>query len=256
MHNGMLEKLRASRNVVGTFFESGSMAVAEILGLAGLDYILIDTEHAPYTLQEVSRFITAAEVRGVTPMVRVKDTARSTILRTLDIGAKGLVIPAIKTVEEVEKVLEYAKYYPAGQRGAYFPRASDFGMKGQLADIEAHFINTNNQLVILPQCETRESVDCIDEIVALDGVDGVFIGPYDLSIALGKPAAFTDPAVAGAFDKALAACKKHDKYCFTYAPNTQTARGYFDKGYRGACISSDTIEIGKAYAQMVGEFLK
>lgn len=254
MQNRMLEKLQANGNVIGTFFESGSMAIAEILGLAKLDYILIDMEYAPYSLREASNLITAAELRETTPIVRVRDTQRSSILNTLDIGAKGLVIPAIKTVDEVKKVLEFAKYYPDGQRGAFFPRAADYGMKGQFADIEAHFIETNRKTVILPQCETKESVDCVEEIVALEGVDGVFIGPYDLSIALGKPAAFTDPVVSGAFDRVLEACRKAGKYCFIYAPHAQAAKAYFDKGYRGACISSDIIEIGGAFGKMVAEF--
>lgn len=254
MQNRMLEKLQNNGNVIGTFFESGSMAIAEILGLAKLDYILIDMEHAPYSVRDVADFITAAELRETTPVIRVRDTLRSTILNTLDIGAKALVIPAIKTVAEVKQVLEYAKYYPQGQRGAFFPRGADYGMKGQFANIEAHFIETNKKTVILPQCETRESVECVDEIVALEGVDGVFIGPYDLSIALGKPAAFTDPVVSGAFDKVLAACKKHNKYCFIYAPNAQAAKAYFDKGYRGCCISSDIIEIGGAFTKMAAEF--
>lgn len=256
MQNCMLEKLQAGKNVVGTFFESGSMAIAEILGLAKLDYILIDMEHAPYTLRDAATFILAAERRETTPLVRVKNTLRSTILNTLDIGARGLVIPAIKEVGEVERVLEYAKYYPNGQRGAFFPRAADYGLKGQFADIEGHFIETNKTTVILPQCETRESVECIDDIVALDGVDGIFIGPYDLSIALGKPAAFTDPVVSGAFDKVLEACKRHDKYCFIYAPNAAAAQAYFAKGYRGACVSSDIIEIGAAFGKIAAESAK
>ena len=253
MQNHMLEKLRNGQNVIGTFFESGSVAIAEILGLCGLDYILIDMEHAPYTLKEVTSFIIASELRGATPVVRVKNTLRSTILNTLDIGAKALVIPAVKEVEDVKKVLEYAKYYPTGQRGAFFPRGADYGLKGQFADIENHFIETNKKTMIIPQCETKESVECIEDIVSLDGVDGIFIGPYDLSIALGKPAAFADPIVVNAFSKVVETCKKHNKYCFIYAPNAEAAKKYFANGYRGVCISSDIIEIGGNFKKIVSD---
>ena len=252
MKNWMKEKLERGENASGTFFESGSEAIVEFLGLANLDYLVIDMEHAPYTIDQVTAFIRAAELREITPLVRIKNTLRSTVLNVLDIGARGLIIPAVKTVEEVKQVLEYSKYYPTGQRGAFFPRAYNYGLCGELQNITAHFEETNNTTMILPQCETKEILDVIEDVVALEGVDGIFIGPYDLSIALGKPAAFDDPMVSGAFKRVLKACVEKGKYCFIYAPTAAAAKSYFQQGYRGACISSDIIEIGNAYKGIVG----
>lgn len=249
----MKEKLERGENAAGTFFESGSEAIVEFLGLVNLDYLVIDMEHAPYTLEQATSFIRAAELREITPVVRIKNTMRSTVLNVLDIGARGLIIPAIKTVDEVKQVLEYAKYAPAGQRGAFFPRAYNYGLCGELQNISTHFEMTNNTTMILPQCETKEILEVIEDVVALDGVDGIFIGPYDLSIALGKPAAFDDPVVSGAFKRVLKACLNHQKYCFIYAPSAAAARNYFEQGYRGACISSDIIEIGNAFRGIVSD---
>ena len=253
MKNVAQDKLKAGKNVVGTFFESGSAANIEILGLSKLDYLIIDMEHSPYSIDQVTDFVRAAELREIAPFVRIKNTLRSTVLNVLDIGARGLIIPAIKTVEEVKSVIEYAKYYPMGQRGAYFPRAYDFGMRDQPQDVLNHFKNVNDNTLIIPQCETKESLECIEDIVALEGVDGIFIGPYDLSIALGKPAAFTDEVVINAFDKVLSACKKYNKHCFIYAPNATAANNYFSKGYRGVCVSADTIELGNSYTRILSE---
>lgn len=250
MKNIMQEKLDSGKNVIGTFFESGSEPIVEILGLCGLDYLVIDMEHAPYTIDQATAFIRAAELKDITPVIRIKNTLRSTILNVLDIGARGLIIPAVKTVEEVKHIVNCAKYAPAGERGAFFPRAYNYGLKGELANITEHFAETNKTTMILPQCETKEILEVIEDVVDIEGVDGIFIGPYDLSIALGKPAAFSDPVVVNAFARVLKACKAKGKHCFIYAPSADAANAYFEQGYRGACISSDIIEIGAAFRKI------
>ncbi len=101
------------------FFEIGSSIAVESLGIAGLDFLIIDTEHGPFDVESTMEYIRAAELKDLTPFVRVKDRTRSSILKMLDIGAKGLIIPFIKTVEDAEKIVEYGKYFPVGKRGFF-----------------------------------------------------------------------------------------------------------------------------------------
>ena len=127
MKNRVKEKMLAGERTLGTFFETGSTTVAECLGLGGLDYIIIDNEHGPYNPQSTLEFVRAAKLYGLTPFVRVSEISREAILRQLDIGAMGLVIPDVRTVGEVEKIVEYGKYMPLGKRGVAPTAGSSFG---------------------------------------------------------------------------------------------------------------------------------
>ena len=111
-NNKLLEKYENGQKVCGAFFNLDSTVVVEIFAQLGLDFVVIDAEHSPYGVESAARFVMAAEVRGMTPIVRVKDANRNSILKMLDIGAKGLLIPFVKTVDEVKEIVSYGKYFP------------------------------------------------------------------------------------------------------------------------------------------------
>jgi 4-hydroxy-2-oxoheptanedioate aldolase len=117
MKNLLKGKLEQNQKTVGTFFSMGSCEAVEALGIAGMDYVILDKEHGPYGVETVQQYIRAAERRNITPLVRVKDFSRPSILKVLDVGAQGIIVPMIRTRQEVERVIEYAKYYPMGRRG-------------------------------------------------------------------------------------------------------------------------------------------
>ena len=106
MKNKLKEKLERGERTVGTFFESGSTTIIESIGLTGLDYAIIDTEHGPFEAESVSEYVCAAERRGLTPLARVKEISRAAIMKILDVGAKGIIIPQVKTVEDVKKIVK------------------------------------------------------------------------------------------------------------------------------------------------------
>ena len=106
-----------NENTLGVFQVLGDASIAEIIGYAGFDYVLIDTEHGPFEIQAAQEYIRAAKLAGTTPLARVKDSSRNSILKMLDVGAQGLVIPHLHEVEEIKRVVEYGKYYPIGDRG-------------------------------------------------------------------------------------------------------------------------------------------
>ena len=155
MKNAIKEKMRSGEKVVGTFFELGGNTAVECLGLAGLDFFIIDTEHGPFDVESAMNFIRAGELRGISPLVRVKDTTRPSILKMLDIGAMGLIIPCVQTLDEVRGLVEYGKYYPIGQRGFAPARKSGFGFEPFAQEIGAYFEICNRETMIIPQCETR-----------------------------------------------------------------------------------------------------
>ncbi len=234
----MKEMLEQNKKPVGTFFSMGSSAAVEALGIAGMDYVILDKEHGPYGVETVQEYIRSAERRNITPLVRVKDFTRPSILKVLDVGARGIIIPMIRSRREVEKVLEYAKYYPQGRRGVAFTRASSYGNVSSLDD---YFKEANEKTLVLPQCETRECVENIDVILGMSGVDGIFIGPYDLSQSFDKPGQIADPEIQDIINQVLAACKKHNKYSFIYAPDKKSATDYFQRGFDSVAIGMDIL---------------
>lgn len=253
LKNVLKEKMLRHEKVLGTFFESGSSTAVECLGLAQLDFFIIDTEHGPFDVESAMDFIRAAELSELTPLVRVKDASRPSILKMLDIGAKGLIIPNIETVDEVRKVVEYGKYYPLGKRGFAPARGAGFGFKPFAQDIDAYFKTCNSETLLIPQCETLGCLEHIEDIVRMEGVDGIFIGPYDLSVAMGKPAKFDDPQFCAAVGKVLGACKAAGKFAFIYAGNKPAVKQYFMDGFDAIAHNMDTIVYTNAYRQLVEE---
>jgi 2-keto-3-deoxy-L-rhamnonate aldolase RhmA len=220
--------------------------------LAGLDFLIIDTEHGPFEVESTMDFIRAAELRGIEPLVRVKDHSRSSVLKMLDIGAKGLIIPNIETVEQVKKLVEYGKYYPVGRRGFAPTRCGGYGfVEHAVENIEEYFSLANNETMIIPQCETKGCLDNIEEVVSIEGVDGIFIGPYDLSIALGMPAQFTDPKFLASVDRILKACKNAGKFAFIFSGSIDSSKKYLKDGFDGVAYSLDTGILVNAYRDCV-----
>lgn len=172
---------------IGTFFELGSSSAIECLSRTGLDYIIIDTEHGYATEDSVVEYIRAAENSGLLPYVRIGDIRRPYVLRMLDIGARALIVPNIRSVEEVKALVSSAKFPPIGNRGYCPTRTTAWGMDDWSKDVFSYMAECNRRVKLIPQCETAEALECIEEIVALDGVDGIFVGPCDLSISLGVP---------------------------------------------------------------------
>ena len=191
------QKLAAGEGVVGTFSHLGGPAVAECLSLSGLDYVIIDTEHGPFPDESTGEMIRAIELHSAEAFVRVRDSSRAAVLHALDLGARGIIIPDVQSVEEARRLVEYAKYYPLGARGFAFSRSAKYGFLPELKQIGDYFTATNQRTILMPQCETAGALEHIEEIAALDGIDGIFVGPYDLSVALGAPARFATPRLAG-----------------------------------------------------------
>ncbi len=247
--------MERGEKTVGSFFESGSTAALEMMGLTGLDYVVIDTEHGPFDAERAGEFVCAAERHNLTPLARVNEISRPAILRLLDVGCKGLIVPQVHSIEDVRKIVEYGKYYPLGERGVAGERANCFtyDMGGSLND---WFRIANEETLLIPQCETVGCLNDIDNIVRVDGIAGMFVGPYDLSTAMGIPGQFDNPDFLKAIQKVVDACHAAGKFCITYCDSAQKARQYFAMNFDSATIGLDVCILVDGYRQVVREALQ
>lgn len=252
MKNTLREKLLKHEKPIGSFFELGSASAAECMALSGLDYIIIDTEHGAYDPLSALEFIRTAKLYNCTPLARTQEISRPAILKLLDAGAMGLVIPGVESVEEVKAIVDWGKYLPLGSRGVA-PSAgtdfwlSDYGSRG----LENYFEVCNRETMLIPQCETAGCLEHIEEIAALPGVDGIFVGPFDLSVAMGIPGCFDLPEFQAALRRVQRACAEAAKPSFIYAASEQALRDDFALGYDSVTYNMDAIMLANAYRDML-----
>ena len=252
MKNAVKEKILMGQKILGTFHEMGSATAIEMLGYGGLDFVIIDTEHGPFEVERVQEFIRAAHGTNAVPMVRTKDSERNSILKMLDVGAMGLIIPNVTSVEEIKRIVEYGKYYPIGNRGVAPTSGSRFWTADYASQGLNHYFSVSNgETLLLPQCETRECLESIEQIVAIDGIDGIFVGPYDLSTSLGKPGKFSDPEVSGAIERVLKACQAANKLSFIYAGSLDDVEKKYAQGYDAVCYGMDALILKDAIVNIV-----
>lgn len=197
MRNRFFEKYIAGEHSLGTFTHLLSAPAIEALARAGLDYVIIDMEHSPIGAEHAAELVGVASGAGLAPFVRVDELSRSPILKMLDVGAAGLIVPQLETVEQARQLVGWAKFAPVGNRGYCPSRDGGWGLDENYAGGMSGYMDwANRNTMLIPQCETAGCLEHIEEIVAIEGVDGIFIGPFDLSIALGIPGRFDEPGTS------------------------------------------------------------
>ena len=250
MLNKLKNAIEKNKYAVGTFLGVANPSIVEIMGYTGLDFVVIDTEHGPYDTMPMSDLIQAAESKGLSPLVRIADITHKEMQRALDNGAEGIILPCLKSIDDFRKVVELGKFAPLGNRGFIKGRGSGFGNEPWATGTLTEYMqNSNEKVMLLPQCETIEALSNIEEIVQIEGIDGIFIGPFDLSICMGIPGQFDAPEFKDAVDRVLRACKQAGKLCMTFTSSPAEARMYIDKGFDAVAYSIDTIVIGQAYKE-------
>ena len=252
MSNLLRKAIAEKGSAVGTFLGVSTPPVLEAISGAGLDFVVIDCEHGLYDTMAMSDMIRSAESKGIAPVVRVADLTHGAMQRALDSGAQGVIIPCLRTVEEFRKAVELAKFAPLGNRGFIKGRGSGFGSAAWAAgSLSDYMSESNERALLLPQCETAEALAHIEEIAAIEGIDGVFIGPFDLSICMGIPAQFDHPDFHAAMRCILAACRNAGKLCLTFTTSCDEARAYLAAGYDAVAIGLDTAVFHDAYRRTV-----
>jgi 4-hydroxy-2-oxoheptanedioate aldolase len=235
--------------VLGVFTTVDSAILVEAAGLAGLDFVILDMEHGPLDLRDVERLIPAAIRAGVAPIVRVGKNDEWLILRALDVGASGVQVPQVNCRANAEAVVRAAKYAPLGARGvATFTRAGALNTRGL-----GYFAAANAETLVVVHIEGTEGVRNLDEILTVDGIDVLFIGPYDLSQSLGIPGQTDDPRVQGAVRECVRKIRSAGKVAGSFARDVSVAHQWMELGIQYVALSVDAGIYREACAGMVGQ---
>lgn len=183
-------------------------AIVELAGHAGADFVFIDMEHGAIDLQTLEAMIMAANVVDIAPIVRVPENNPKLILRILDVGAQGIIVPDVKHKEDAAKAADAIKYLPLGNRGmAAGCRAAGYGTVPALR----HIKESNEEVLAIPLIEDKEAVNDIEGVLSVEGIDAVIIGPRDLAASLGVPGTRNHPSVVNAIEKVAEATRKSGK---------------------------------------------
>jgi len=245
------ERFARGDAVTGIIGFIGAPMTIEIFARAGIDFVMIDMEHCPMDMDRLAHLIRAADAAGIAPLVRVPEMDAGLIKRVLNLAAAGIVIPH-GTRASCEALVRAARYAPEGDRGACpIVRATRYWPD----DWNTYAAKANRDVMLLPLIEDKESIDDIEAIAATPGIDGLFIGPYDLSISVGAPGAdFNHPAMSAALDRVASACRAHGKHIVTTIGDRQErdySRGLVARGVQGLVFATDALVLLQACQRMV-----
>lgn len=200
--SALKRRLRAGERLRGGLLRLPSEFLVELAGVAGFDFVVIDCEHGPADLVALQQHLQAADARGLPVLVRVGERDPGLVLRVLDLGAQGIVMPHVDSAEDARWAVRAAHYPPNGERGfATYTRAGRFGA----TTIAEHLAASAETTLIVGMLETREACAAAGDIAAVPGIDAVLVGPADLSVSMGLTGGPADPAVREVIDEAVAA---------------------------------------------------
>jgi 4-hydroxy-2-oxoheptanedioate aldolase len=241
--------LREQRQQIGLWSSLCSNIVAEILAYAGFDWVLIDTEHAPNEVPAVLSQLQAMQTGTAEPVVRVAWNDPVLIKRVLDVGPRSILVPFVQNADEARKAVAATRYPPLGIRGvSVAPRANKFG------HVANYHRRSHEEMCVLVQVETRSALAQIEAIAAVDGVDGIFIGPSDLAADLGHLADNKHPEVQGAIADACRRILASGKAAGMLAGNPDDAERFLDSGFTFVAVGSDVGVLNQGAKALVNRF--
>lgn len=240
------QKLLNNELSFGSWITIGHQSVAEIMVTGGFDWLTIDLEHSVIELSEAQKLIAIIKNYGVNVLVRVSKNEEVVIKKVMDAGADGIIVPMVNSLEEAIQAVNYVKYPPIGKRGVGLARAQKYGI-----GFEEYVEWVKNESIVIAQVEHIQSVENIDKILNVDGIDGIMIGPYDLSGSMGIPGQYDKKEVVEAIEKVENACKKYKKPLGFHViqPNHTLVKEKVDKGYTFLAFSLDFFFLGEKIRQ-------
>jgi 2-dehydro-3-deoxyglucarate aldolase/4-hydroxy-2-oxoheptanedioate aldolase len=235
--NHVKRKLQQGGVSLGTFmFEFNTTGVGRIAAEAGAEFAVFDMEHTGWTVESIRMLIATTRSTNMIPYVRVPATEYDFIARVLDMGAMGIMAPMVESVEQARTIVASAKYPPVGRRGAAFTVAHDDYSGG---DIVAKIESSNRETHVIAQIETAAGVRHADEIAAVDGIDVLWIGHFDLTNSLGIPGQFEHPRFKESLATVLDACQRHHKVPAFMASGIENGKSLLDQGFRMLAYGGD-----------------
>jgi 4-hydroxy-2-oxoheptanedioate aldolase len=227
----------------GVFIEIPSPVPVEMASWAGWDFCVIDAEHAPIDNAALPAMLRAAAIPAY---VRVPNAQPDTIQGALDSGAAGIIVPRLRSAAEARAIVQAARFFPHGQRGVnHLVRAARYGLE----PVEEYLARANGNTRVIVQIETAEALRDVEEIAAAPGLDELFIGPYDLSQAMGIPGKVLDPDLLDAGRRILAASNRHLREVSVFVNSDEAARAWIAIGVHALHYSADTYLLAQAMRQ-------
>ena len=237
-------RLRSGERLVAPLLTLNSPAITELMSAVGFDWLFIDAEHAPLEPFQMQALLQGA---GATPcVIRLPAGEEVPIKKALDIGAAGIIAPQVNSADHARRIVQAAKYAPLGQRGLGIARAHGYGLT-----VREYMQRANDDTAVIVQAEHRDAVANIGDIVRVDGVDGVLIGPYDLSASLGRPGAVDHPDVTGAIERVRAACAEVGLPIGIFGVTAEAVQPYIARGFTMIVVGVDTLLLVHGAAAML-----
>jgi 2-dehydro-3-deoxyglucarate aldolase len=237
-------RLRAGERLIAPLVTLNSPAAAELFSEVGFDWLFIDAEHSPLDTAQMQALLQAA---GATPcVIRLSASDDLHVKKALDIGAAGIIAPQINSAEHARRIVQAAKYAPVGQRGLGIARAHRYGLR-----VREYMQAANDETAVIVQAEHRDAVAQIHEIVRVDGVDGVLIGPYDLSASLGRPGAVDHPEVRDAIGRVRDACLEAKIPIGIFGITADAVKPYIEQGFTMIVAGVDTVLLAHASSTLL-----
>jgi 4-hydroxy-2-oxoheptanedioate aldolase len=231
-------KIKAGQATFGCFVRYPDATLIEVMGYHDWDFLVFDGEHGTVEPRDAEHMTRAAELRGVTPIVRVTTNLQPTILRYMDTGAHGLIVPWVNTAAQAEAAVRSVKYHPRGIRGVAGVRASDYSQAGTLTD---YVQRANAETLVVLQVETLEAVDNLPAILDVPDIDVIFIGPNDLAHSMGLPGQIQHPDVQAMMQRIANLVTRSDKALGLMIQSIEGAKQWRDRGARFISINFETI---------------
>lgn len=246
--NRIKQRLGEGETVYGPLVRIPSPVSVEAAAAAGFDFVFIDMEHSPIELPLLEPLLLAAAAGGVTPLVRVPEVSRVGIQRVLELGAHGVIVPLVSTEAEARLVSDATRFAPEGSRGMAGPVRGDGWAS---LPLQVGMERMNREVLTAAQVESAGALEILDLMASLPGIDVLFVGPNDLSQALGLPGEVNHPRVIEAIDSVIDSARRHGKQAGIYAATPQAAAFWRERGVRVIAIGLDTIILKQAFSGLV-----
>lgn len=243
--NKVKQKLKQGKVSIGTWITIAHPDIGELLSIVGFDFLILDTEHAPFNPESIQIMMQVMEGFNVVPLVRVAWNDAVLIKKALDIGAYGVLIPWVNNREEARQAVRACRYAPKGIRGCSPRRASQYGLN--FRDYFQRF--AQEEILVMVQIETPEAIDNLDEILSVEGIDVAYVGPLDLSVSLGVPQQWDSPIFKNAIRKVLNKCRERNIASGIDSQGFENAKERIRQGFQFVSFSSDTTFLFSAAKQ-------
>lgn len=241
------ERLRGGGHTIGSWMQIPHSSIAEMMSQAGYDWVAVDLEHGAFAVHQLPDLFRALELGGTLPLVRMAQGHAKDCKQALDAGAGGVIVPMVETAAQLRQVRDACRWPPAGTRGVGFSRANLFGKHFDAYRQEAQ------APLLVAMIEHSRAVENLEEILLVEGLDAILIGPYDLSASMGMTANFEAPEFIAVMNRINSLCSQHriPSGVHVVLPDADVLKQRIEEGYRFIAYSIDAVFFNSAISSPV-----